>query len=126
LISYRNKPFQLWHTQVNSDYEESRITRVTDEDIQSLVIEIVSPNVSTTHITCPAQLNRTLGIKLPILVLIVKNLKKYFTFEVQVMDDKNCNRRFRASNFQVSNLRAARYRQQHDRFTLTNHSLRSR
>jgi hypothetical protein len=28
-------------------------------------------------------------------------LKKYFTFEIQVMDDKNVKRRFRASNFQV-------------------------
>lgn len=31
---------------------------------------------------------RTLGIKLPFLVMIIKNLKKYFTFEVQVLDDK--------------------------------------
>jgi hypothetical protein len=31
----------------------------------------------------------------------VKNLKKYFTFEVHVLDDKNVRRRFRASNFQV-------------------------
>lgn len=27
-------------------------------------------------------------------------LKKYFTFEVMVLDDKNINRRFRASNYQ--------------------------
>lgn len=27
-------------------------------------------------------------------------LKKYFTFEVQVLDDKNVRRRFRASNYQ--------------------------
>lgn len=27
---------------------------------------------------------KTLGIKLPFLVMIIKNLKKYFTFEVQV------------------------------------------
>merc|ERR1712097_190143 len=31
---------------------------------------------------------------------ILKNLKKYFTFEVQVLDDKNIRRRFRASNYQ--------------------------
>ncbi|XP_036355494.1 cilia- and flagella-associated protein 20-like [Octopus sinensis] len=42
----------------------------------------------------------TLGIKLPFLVMIIKNLKKYFTFEVQVLDDKNVKRRFRASNYQ--------------------------
>lgn len=27
---------------------------------------------------------KTLGIKLPYLVMVVKNMKKYFTFEVQV------------------------------------------
>ena len=103
---------------------------------------------STTYITCPADPRKTLGIKLPFLVMIIKNLKKYFTFEVQVctgsraqndvnqvhsphclllssllvavqineiqtwnsacasiisvqvLDDKNVRRRFRASNYQ--------------------------
>lgn len=57
-------------------------------------------NVSTNYIVCPAEPKRTLGIKLPFLVMILKNLKKYFTFEVQVLDDKNVRRRFRASNYQ--------------------------
>merc|ERR550514_846744 len=57
-------------------------------------------NVSTTFISCPADDRKTLGIKLPFLVMIIKNLKKYFTFEVQVLDDKNVRRRFRASNYQ--------------------------
>lgn len=96
-----------------------------------------SYNYSTTYITCPADPKKTLGIKLPFLVMIIKNLKKYFTFEVQVsflismlqvyywwrfsifsvcvklqfvlircfvsmqvLDDKNVRRRFRASNYQ--------------------------
>merc|ERR1719350_1146724 len=57
-------------------------------------------NVSTTYITCPAEASKTLGIKLPFLVMIIKNLKKYFTFEVTVLDDKDVRRRFRASNYQ--------------------------
>jgi hypothetical protein len=61
----------------------------------------MSSNVSTTFITCPADPSKTLGIKLPFLVMIIKNLKKYFSFEVQVLDDKNVRRRFRASNYQV-------------------------
>merc|ERR1719345_388505 len=61
----------------------------------------MSTNISTTFITCPADPQKTLGIKLPFLVMIIKNLKKYFTFEVQVLDDKNVRRRFRASNYQV-------------------------
>lgn len=67
---------------------------------QSFVLEVVGTNVSTTYITCPADPRKTLGIKLPYLVMIVKNMKKYFTFEVQVLDDKNVRRRFRASNYQ--------------------------
>lgn len=54
------------------------------QDIQSSVLEIMSTNVSTTYITCPADPQKTLGIKLPFLVMIIKNLKKYFSFEVQV------------------------------------------
>ncbi|KAG0433146.1 hypothetical protein HPB47_020176 [Ixodes persulcatus] len=76
------------------------IKRITDNDIQSFVLEILGTNVSTTFITCPADPRKTLGIRLPYLIMIVKNMKKYFTFEVQILDDKNVRRRFRASNFQ--------------------------
>lgn len=97
------------------------IKRITDPDIQSSVLEIMGTNVSTTFIQCPADPKKTLGIKLPFLVMIIKNvrmstfwrqtlplivfdfsqLRKYFTFEVMVLDDKNVRRRFRASNYQV-------------------------
>jgi hypothetical protein len=77
------------------------IKRLTDQDIQSSVLEICGANVSTTFVTCPADPKKTLGIKLPFLVMIIKNLKKYFTFEVTVLDDKGMHRRFRASNYQV-------------------------
>ncbi|AWP00572.1 putative cilia- and flagella-associated protein 20 [Scophthalmus maximus] len=76
------------------------IERITDDDIHSLVLAVEGTNVSTTYITCPADPKKTLGIKLPFLVMIIKNLKKYFTFEVQVLDDKNIRRRFRVSNYQ--------------------------
>lgn len=77
------------------------VKRPQDEDIQSNVLEIIGSNIQSTYITCPADPAATLGIKLPFLVMIVKNLKKFFTFEIQVLDDKNVRRRFRASNFQV-------------------------
>lgn len=80
LYSIGSKPLQIWDKKVKNGH----IKRITDEDIQSLVLEIVGCNVSTTYITCPADPKKTLGIKLPYLVMIVKNLKKYFTFEVQV------------------------------------------
>ena len=166
-----SKPLQIWKEEVNNGH----CKRITDNDIQSSVLEIMSTNISTTYVTCPAASDRTLGIKLPFLVMIIKNvrraprcaaracrpctqeaaalslthrllrphggrtharvaaarsppavalsslartfldgsraivlppppppeqLKKYFTFEVQVLDDKNVRRRFRASNYQ--------------------------
>ncbi|CAG0887622.1 unnamed protein product [Cyprideis torosa] len=96
LYSIGSKPLQIWDKKVRNGH----IKRITDNDIQSLVLEILGTNVSTTFITCPADPRKTLGIKLPFLVMIVKNLKKYFTFEVQILDDKNVRRRFRASNYQ--------------------------
>ena len=80
LYSIGSKPLQIWDKKVKNGH----IKRITDEDIQSLVLEIVGGNVSTTFITCPADPSKTLGIKLPFLVLIVKNVKKYFSFEIQV------------------------------------------
>mmetsp|Transcript_29357 Transcript_29357/g.43531 ORF Transcript_29357/g.43531 Transcript_29357/m.43531 type:complete len:210 (+) Transcript_29357:86-715(+) len=100
LYSIGSKPLQIWEKYVRNGH----IKRITDVDIQSSVLEIMGSNVSTTYISCPQssnkKKNKVLGIKLPFLVMIIKNLKKYFTFEVQVMDDKNVRRRFRASNYQ--------------------------
>ena len=119
LYSIGSKPLQIWDKkgetkenaltamQFNNVHiilpavRNGHIKRITDADIQSSVLEIAGVNVSTTYITCPADPKKTLGIKLPFLVMIIKNLKKYFTFEVTVLDDKNVHRRFRASNYQV-------------------------
>ncbi|VFQ61384.1 unnamed protein product [Cuscuta campestris] len=97
LYSLGSKPLQIWDKEVSNGH----VKRLQDDDIQSNVIEVVGSNVQSAFITCPADPNATLGIKLPFLVVIAKNLKKYFTFEIQVLDDKNVRRRFRASNFQV-------------------------
>mmetsp|Transcript_11013 Transcript_11013/g.12588 ORF Transcript_11013/g.12588 Transcript_11013/m.12588 type:complete len:252 (+) Transcript_11013:86-841(+) len=96
LYSIGSKPLQIWDATVRNGH----IKRITDPDIQSSVLEIMGTNVSTNYIVCPNEAKKTLGIKLPFLVMILKNLKKYFTFEVQVLDDKNVRRRFRASNYQ--------------------------
>jgi len=98
LYSVGSKPLQIWDKKVRNGH----IKRLTDPDIQSSVLEIAGSNVSTNFITAPADAKKTLGIKLPFLVMIIKNLKKYFTFEVTVLDDKGVRRRFRASNYQSS------------------------
>merc|ERR1719271_1103833 len=79
----RSKPLQIWGQCVKNGH----IKRLTDDDIQSSVLEISGTNVSTTYIQCPKQVDKngkkfksrkknTLGIKLPFLVMIIKNLKK--------------------------------------------------
>ncbi|CAO3649076.1 unnamed protein product [Cunninghamella blakesleeana] len=84
--------------------------------ISSNVIELISNHLSTTYITCPplgiplsslqqqqrTSSTNTLGIKLPYLVFVVKNLDRYVSFEIQVIDDKKQIRRFRTSNYQLA------------------------
>ena len=95
-----------WHANISNMFavRYGHIKRITDQDIQSSVLEIMSDNVASTFVVTPADPQKTLGIKLPFLVMIIKNLKKYFSFEVQVLDDKNVRRRFRASNYQVQHV----------------------
>lgn len=69
-----------------------------DEEIQSMVLEIMGTNYATTYISTPVDPYRTLGIRLPFLVMIVKNMKKYFSFDLTILDDKDMHRRFRFSN----------------------------
>ena len=52
------------------------IKRITDPDIQSSVLEIMGTNVSTNYITCPVDAQKTLAIKLPFLVMIIKNVSE--------------------------------------------------
>ncbi|EKU23460.1 transcription factor, partial [Nannochloropsis gaditana CCMP526] len=94
LYSLGNKPLQLWDKSLHN----GSIKRVGDEDVSSGVLELVGENVAENFIACPADSKDQLGIKLPWLVLVVKNLHEYFTFEVHVLDDKGVKRRLRASN----------------------------
>ncbi|KAI8089537.1 Cilia/flagella-associated protein 20/WDR90/C3orf67 [Halteromyces radiatus] len=118
LYSLGNEPLQLWtiHTDESSQDKDdsndnnqqvSKVERVQDTMISSNVIELVCNNhaIANTYITCPplgkGRHRTTLGIKLPYLVFIVKNLDQYVSFEVQVVDDKQQTRRFRCSNYQL-------------------------
>ena len=71
LYSIGSKPLQIWEREVRNGH----IKRITDNDIQSSVLEIMSTNISTTFITCPDDASKTLGIKLPFLVMIIKNVR---------------------------------------------------
>lgn len=75
-----SKPLANWSSHVKNGH----IKRITDCDLTSLVLELMGRNVATTYICTPCPGYCSLGIKLPFLTLIVKNLKKFFTFEIQV------------------------------------------
>ncbi|KAF9429605.1 hypothetical protein BGZ94_010135 [Podila epigama] len=73
-------------TQEASEAKDTRIQDphiefVVDETLNSLVLELMSPHLASTFITTPSLATRTLGIKLPFLVFLVKNLGKYWSFE---------------------------------------------
>ena len=72
--------------------KNGHIRRVVDDEVRSLVLEISGTNVAPTYITCPIKPRLSLGIKLPFLVMIIKNMKKYFTFEIQILGEwrDNC------------------------------------
>jgi hypothetical protein len=94
--SIGSKPLLIWESRV----AHGNIKRLTDEDARSLALDIRGVNVMTCYITAPAAPCKSLGIKLPFLTIIVKNLEKPFSFEIQILDDRNQLRRFRCSNYQ--------------------------
>ncbi|GFQ68909.1 cilia- and flagella-associated protein 20 [Trichonephila clavata] len=88
-------PLATW-----ANHGKGCIKRITDEDIQTLVIEITSVQFCTTWISIPRDPKNVVGIRLPYLTMVIKYLKLPFCFEFVVMDSRNTKRRFRASNCQ--------------------------
>ncbi|CAL8105226.1 unnamed protein product [Orchesella dallaii] len=99
--SLGSKPLQIWDVQAHND---GHVKTVFDNDICSPVWELMSPNVSLSSIICPNNPKLSLGMKLPVLTMIVKNVNKFFTFEVSIKYDKDMTRRFRASNLNAARL----------------------
>ncbi|CAF1492486.1 unnamed protein product, partial [Adineta ricciae] len=95
LSSQGSKPFETWICKVSNGY----IKRITDEDINSLVLELISSNVSSTYVTCPCCPYDSLGIKMQYLNLYIKNLRRYFVMEIEVLDSQKMHRRFKISTF---------------------------
>ncbi|KAL7676418.1 hypothetical protein ACOME3_002671 [Neoechinorhynchus agilis] len=96
--SLGSDPLQIWTQQVRG----GKIEFVEDSVIDSKVLELTSSSISSTFISCPSCSSEGLGIKLPIFVMIVKNLDKYFSFEVEIIDDRSVVRHFRANTFQAA------------------------
>lgn len=86
--SIGKKPLDLWSKNVTLN---GKIRRIPDELLNAdKVIEILGSyeNTVLTSITCPAKRTDFLQIKLPILVLVVRDLGMKFKFELQVFPYK--------------------------------------
>lgn len=89
-------PLKYWKCQTRDGHSK----RIIDEDLKSSALELLGSNVSTCSITTPIHPHRSLAIKMPFITIIMKNLQKYCTFEIEIRDHENQLRRFQASNFQ--------------------------
>jgi len=74
LYSIGSKPLQIWDKKVRNGH----IKRITDNEIQSLVLEIVGTNVSTTYITCPADPKKNTGDQIAIFSHDYQKFEKIF------------------------------------------------
>ena len=97
LYAIGSKPLDNWDFSVRNGH----IKRLIDPDIQSPCIEIIGANVDLNYIFTPADPKKSLGITMPTIVILVKNLMKYFEFSVTIIDDKKIERTFKATNFQT-------------------------
>lgn len=91
------KPLSQWQHQIRNGH----CKQITDDDIRSNVFELISTNVTTCFLHAPIEPFKTLGIQLPCLTFIIKNLNKPFTFEIEIRDSENQLRRFQGSNFLI-------------------------
>ena len=104
LYSVGQKPLEHWDKTIGFGF----IKRAIDEEIESEVIDVEGVSPTSTHITCPKDGRESLDIELPILNLLVKSKKKYFAFEVHLLDHRNFTRCFRASNYQKRDVTRAK------------------
>ncbi|XP_022179166.1 cilia- and flagella-associated protein 20-like [Myzus persicae] len=94
--SIGSRPLDNWAVH---QCKEGEMQHVQDDELKSNVLQIQSPNVNACCITCPMNPKASLGIKLPFVTLLVKNLGRFFTFEITILDSENIRRRLRTSNY---------------------------
>lgn len=93
--SLGSKPLACWKHKIQNGH----CKRVTDADLNSLVLELVGRNVTTCYIYSPIEPFKSMGIVMPCVTFIIKNMQNFFTFEIEIRDSDNQLRRFQASSF---------------------------
>ncbi|KAJ2746523.1 hypothetical protein GGI20_001298 [Coemansia sp. BCRC 34301] len=101
LNSASSNPLQLWAVAQPASVEGARIAVERDGDIGEDVVVLESTDLATTFITCPGAASEKLGMKLPYMFMLVKNMDRLFSFEVEALDDRGTVRRLRASNYEA-------------------------
>ena len=76
------KPLDNWEYVVKNGH----IKRLLDPDIQSPSIEIIGANVDANFIYTPTCKNKSLEIKMPTIVLLIKNLLKYYKIRLKYIE----------------------------------------
>ncbi|CAL7949802.1 unnamed protein product [Xylocopa violacea] len=98
LYSVSDKPLEYWSKQHS---QSGRIRKILDSDLLENVIEIQDfeqPHGYGTSIICPPDPSQFLNVKLPILVVVIKNLNLQCRLQVQVTDTQNCLHNFQFTN----------------------------
>uniref|UniRef100_A0A8C7YEV8 CFA20 domain-containing protein n=1 Tax=Oryzias sinensis TaxID=183150 RepID=A0A8C7YEV8_9TELE len=80
-------PFQNWQMEPLTGFW----TRTLKDSSKTSSLTPFGEFCHTTNISCPADPTKTLGIKSPFLVFILKTTE-LFSFEVQILDDKKVRR----------------------------------
>ncbi|XP_022163412.1 cilia- and flagella-associated protein 20-like [Myzus persicae] len=94
-FSVGSGPMDNWSIQCKG----GEVKQVQDDEIKSSVLQIQSKNVNACFITSPVDPKDSMGVQLPFLTLIVKNLGQLFTFEITILDSENIRRRLRMSSY---------------------------
>ncbi|TWW59479.1 Cilia- and flagella-associated protein 20 [Takifugu flavidus] len=92
---FKTKYVKTVEIQVNTGH----VKRVKDEDIKSLAIELQGRNMRTTYISYPHDPEDNVGIRQPILNLLMKNTGGDCGLEITVTDDNSIRRRIFLSTF---------------------------
>ncbi|OLY83380.1 Cilia- and flagella-associated protein 20 [Smittium mucronatum] len=81
--------------------QSPHISLVTDSILKSPVLRISSPSLPNTYIKCPHLPDLQLGLSLPFLVFQLRNLDRFFSFEISVSSRDGKTFLIRSSNFQA-------------------------
>ncbi|KAL3315338.1 hypothetical protein Ciccas_006025 [Cichlidogyrus casuarinus] len=95
LLASGGNPFKIWCPSCMN--QDGSITRMMDEDLNCLVLQLVNQSISSGYITAPKMRNDTLGIRLPVFVVQVKSIANGFMFTLEVKTHKNMKKFLRAT-----------------------------